>query len=254
MAEYGNSSINPIRQTSPQAIQLAKTLIRNARFGALAVLEAKTQEPFVSRVATATTTQGAPLLLISNLSTHTQALLASAQCSLLVGEPGKGDPLTHPRVSLQCDAEFLERSSDADKSARSRYLRRNPKAKLYADFGDFYFVKLNLKRAFLNGGFGQAFRLTASELLIDSAIARQFELAEADVLKFLNKDHLILVQSVGAFVGTKSVRRWQLTGVDPEGVDLSGGEVTARAWFLTPAIRPSEIYDRLTELINATSS
>ena len=59
-------------------------------------------ERVAPRVAVATDAQGTPVTLVSDLSHHTRALRADPACSLLVGEPGeKGDPLTHPRLSLQ---------------------------------------------------------------------------------------------------------------------------------------------------------
>ncbi|TIX34331.1 MAG: HugZ family protein, partial [Mesorhizobium sp.] len=89
-----------IRETDAEAIRLAKTLIRSARFGALAVIEPGTGSPLASRVGVATDLDGAPLILVSMLSAHTGAILADPRCSLLVGEPGKGDPLAHPRLTL----------------------------------------------------------------------------------------------------------------------------------------------------------
>ncbi|TIT59285.1 MAG: HugZ family protein, partial [Mesorhizobium sp.] len=79
-----------IRETDAAAVRLAKTLIRGARFGALAVIDPETGAPLASRVGVATDSDGAPLILVSMLSAHTGALLADPRCSLLVGEPGKG--------------------------------------------------------------------------------------------------------------------------------------------------------------------
>ncbi|MGL4491007.1 MAG: HugZ family protein [Rhizobiaceae bacterium] len=254
MAEGIVQNTDPIRQTSPQAIRLAKTLMRTARFGALAIIEPQTQEPFVSRVAVATAMDGAPLILVSSLSTHTKSLLANPQCSLLLGEPGKGDPLAHPRITLQCVAQVLDRESEAGKSARQRTLRRNPKAKLYVDFGDFSFMKLKPAGASLNGGFGQAYRLISDDLLEDAALATQFEEAEADILEHMNKDHHDAVQAIGACVGAKSVKRWVMTGVDPHGVDLGAGETVARAWFDASAQSIGDIRQRLVDLTAASRS
>ncbi|RUY85655.1 HugZ family protein, partial [Mesorhizobium sp. M7A.F.Ca.CA.001.10.2.1] len=64
-----------IRETDAEAIRLAKTLLRSARFGALAVIEPQTGSPLASRVGVATDIDGAPLILVSMLSAHTGALL-----------------------------------------------------------------------------------------------------------------------------------------------------------------------------------
>jgi putative heme iron utilization protein len=99
------------------------------------------------------------------LSLHTRALLAEPRASLLLGEPGpRGDPLTHPRITLQVVAEFLRHGTPEHAKLRSEYLRQHPKAKLYADFADFAFARLRVQGAALNGGFGKAFELTPADL------------------------------------------------------------------------------------------
>jgi len=41
-----------------------------------------------------------PIFLISNLSLHFAALEVDARASLLLGEPDKGDPFAHPRMTV----------------------------------------------------------------------------------------------------------------------------------------------------------
>lgn len=154
-----------IRETDAEAIRLAHRLVRTARYGALAVLDPKTGAPLASRVAVATDSDGAPLILVSSLSAHTGALAADPRCSLLLGEPGKGDPLAHPRISLACTAVRLERGTPGHLRAQRRYLDHHPEAKLYAGFGDFSFFRLEPEGASLNGGFGKAYLLKREELL-----------------------------------------------------------------------------------------
>lgn len=156
--------INPIRTTDDEARTLARQLIYGARFGALAVHDPETQAPHVSRVGVGTDAKGAPVILISTLSRHTQGLGLNPRCSLLLGEPGKGEALTHPRITLMCSAQRLDRSSaDHEETARA-YLAKQPKAQLYLGLGDFNFFRLNVEKAYLNGGFGKAFVLTADDL------------------------------------------------------------------------------------------
>lgn len=152
---------NPIRPTDDDARTLARTLIDTARFAALGVLDPATGAPMVTRIALVPGLDGLPLSLISTLSTHTIALAASPVCSLLIGEPGsKGDPLTHPRLTLQATA------TTADKTAlRAHYLSHYPKAKLYYDFADFQLTRFTPQSAFLNGGFGKAFHLRPADLV-----------------------------------------------------------------------------------------
>ena len=154
------SRTDPIRPTDDNARVLARSLLDGAGFAALAVLtDAGT--PFVSRIAIGTAPDGIPITLVSSLSAHTGALKANPACSLLVGEPGpKGDPLTHPRLTLEARARFV----DDKESLRGHWLASHPKAKLYIDFADFAFVRFDIAAGHLNGGFGKAFRLTAADL------------------------------------------------------------------------------------------
>ncbi|MFZ7092192.1 HugZ family protein [Primorskyibacter sp. 2E233] len=156
---------SPIRPTDDEARQLARNLMQTARYGALAVLDPQSRAPLVSRIAVVPGPDGLPLSLVSDLAAHTAALKADPRCSLMVGEPGdKGDPLTHPRLSLQGRARFI-RHADAEHGAlAAHYLTLQPKAKLYISFGDFALMRLTLTGAFLNGGFGKAFFLTPDDL------------------------------------------------------------------------------------------
>ncbi|HID67192.1 MAG TPA: pyridoxamine 5-phosphate oxidase [Roseibacterium sp.] len=154
---------DPIRPTDDKARAQARFLINAARFAALAVLDPETGAPLVTRIALVPGPDGAPLTLVSTLSTHTGALDANPTCSLLIGEPGaKGDPLTHPRLSMQAEA------MPADKAAlKQHYLNLYPKAQLYYDFSDFRLIRFAPRSALLNGGFGKAFRLTNDDLVAE---------------------------------------------------------------------------------------
>lgn len=150
---------DPIRPTTEEARSLARRLLAEARHGALGVLDPESRGPLVTRVATGWDGSAA-LLLVSTLALHTRALRADPAASLLVGEPGpRGDPLTHPRLTL------LGRVEPADKAAeRPRWLAGHPKSALYYDFADFLLLRLVPSAAQLNGGFGQAFRLDQEDL------------------------------------------------------------------------------------------
>lgn len=156
---------SPIRPTDDEARALARQLIQEATFAALAVTDPATGAPSVTRVAIATAPDGTPITLISDLATHTTALRKEARCALLLGEPGdKGDPLTHPRLTLHATAQFVDRNGEDHDVLRSHYLAQRPKAKLYVDFADFSFVRFAPTAALLNGGFGKAFSLKPEDL------------------------------------------------------------------------------------------
>ena len=58
-----NEKSSPLRETDEAAIRLAKTLLGDAGFAALAVNEPETGFPLASRVLIATDTDGAPVML-----------------------------------------------------------------------------------------------------------------------------------------------------------------------------------------------
>lgn len=153
-----------LQTVDAQALALAGKLVREARFAALATLEPDSAHPLVTRVALAGTPEGPPLLLLSGLAAHTQALLADSRCSLLCGEPGGGEPLTYPRITLIGHAQRIERKSPQHPALRQRYLERHPKAALYVDFGDFGFWLVDCERASLNAGFGRAYALSRAQI------------------------------------------------------------------------------------------
>lgn len=155
----------PINPTDDDARALARELLTTARFGALAVIDPASGAPSVTRIGVATAPDGQPLTLISDLASHTAALRHNPDCSLLLGEPGpRGDPLTHPRITLTCRAVFIAQGDAGWAALRAHYLGRYPKAKLYIDFADFSFARLDVSAVALNGGFGKAYRLTPADL------------------------------------------------------------------------------------------
>jgi heme iron utilization protein len=156
---------SPIRPTDDEARTLARGLMAQARFAALGVIDPDSGAPMVTRVAFGTTPQGAPVTLISDLSHHTRALKAQPAASLLLGEPGsRGDPLTHPRLTLQVQARFLRHGAAEYADLAAHWLRDHPKSKLYIGFADFSFALFDVTSAHLNGGFGRAFIMTPADL------------------------------------------------------------------------------------------
>jgi len=233
------SRSDPFLETDADAVRLARTLARNARFGALATLDPEDDAPLATRVAVATDIRGAPLILVSSLSAHTGALEADARCSLLVGEPGKGDPLAHPRLTIKARARRIERGTPEQERAASRYLARHPKAALYAGFADFHFFRLEPEGGLLNGGFARAYRLKPADLLLDRVPAG-FEEAEAAAIGQMNELPGEAIEDWAIrLCGAKS-GKWSVTGIDPEGCDLKAAEATCRIFFGQPLKSPLE--------------
>lgn len=247
-AEAGSSGRSVIRETDAEAIRLARTLLRSARHGALAAIEPGTGAPLASRVAVATELDGTPLILVSALSEHTGAISADPRCSLLLGEPGKGDPLAHPRISLRCRAERFEPGSVARDGAARRYLNRHPKARLYAGFADFAFFRLAVERASLNGGFGKAFQLGREELVPALAANAGLATAEQPALDHMNSDHRDAVDVYAHAFARAEGGGWTMTGIDAEGFDLILGEDARRVFFEAPLAAASALRETLVQM------
>ncbi|MBJ6134259.1 HugZ family protein [Ochrobactrum sp. Q0168] len=239
---------SPIRPTTPEAIQLAKTLMRTARYGALAVLDAKTGRPLASRVAVATDMDGTPLILISGLAAHTPGLLANPACSLLLGEPGKGDPLAHPRITLHCDAAKVKRTAGDYPRIRRRYLNHNPKGALYVDLGDFAFFRMNVLGASLNGGFGKAFILVTEDLICPATIAESLAPKEQGILDSIKEDgEDSLAARVSQMTGIAD-RPLKAVGLDPDGLDIAAGNEILRLPFSRSCASATEVRAELLKM------
>lgn len=229
-----------LRETDAEAVGLARALMRSARFGAIAVLEAGTGMPLASRVGVATDADGAPLVLISGLAAHTRALAADPRCSILLGEPGKGDPLAHPRLAVFCRANRLEAGSAGDDRARRRYLNRNPKAKLYAALPDFSLFRLEPERASLNGGFGKAYLLSRQDLVLSGPAVAELAAAEQRAIDHMNADHADAVDAYARRAGATATG-WKLAGIDVDGLDLQRGDKVLRVPFPSPLASASSL-------------
>ncbi len=209
----------------------AKALLRGTRAGSLATIDRNTGHPFASLVNVATDFDGAPLILVSRLSTHTANLEADPRAALLLAAAGKGDPLAHPRLTLIGSFAPVTRDDRDAPRIRRRFLARHPKSELYASFGDFSFWRLNAVSAHLNGGFARAADLKAADVLTDVVGAENLLDVEPGALAHMNEDHAEAVRLYATKLLGAGDAEWRLTGLDPDGLDLACGDVTLRLPF-----------------------
>jgi len=219
----------PAPDFDPKA--LAKDLLRTIRAGSLATIDRNTGHPFASLVNSATDSDGAPVILVSRLSTHTANLEADPRASVLLAATGKGDPLAYPRLTLLGRFARVTPDDSNEPRLRRRFLARHPKAELYAGFGDFSFWRLDVASAHLNGGFARAADLRSADVLTDLAGAGELIEAEADAVAHMNADHAEAVRLYATKLRGAGDGPWRLTGIDPEGLDLALGDATLRLVF-----------------------
>ena len=219
----------PAPDFDPKA--LAKTLLRATRAGTLATIDRNTGHPFASLVNVANDTDGAPLILVSRLSTHTANLEQDGRASVLLATTGKGDPLAHPRLTLLGTFRPVARDAPSEPRVRRRFLARHPKSQLYAGFADFSFWRLEVVSAHLNGGFARAADLKAADVMTDLSGAEDLLEAEVGAVGHMNDDHAEAVRLYATKLLGAEDGKWRLTGLDPDGLDLALGDATLRLPF-----------------------
>ena len=236
-----NASSDP-NEAHAEALTDAKRLMRLARIGALATLEAG-GAPLTTLIGVASDFDGAPLFLMSTLSRHTRNLAHDPRASLLLtSRHERGDPLNHPRVTLSGRVEKC-----AGPRAKARYLQRNPKAGLYAGFADFALFQLQVEDVHFNGGFGRAAPLTPEEVLASREGEAALTEAEERLIAEVNALGEAPLARLAGHKGSRPV--WRAIGLDAEGLDLAAGGRVARAQFATPAHDPGAWRSHLEELL-----
>lgn len=229
-------------------LAVAKTLLRRVRAGTLATLDRNTGHPFASLVNVATDIDGSPFILVSRLATHTANLEMNPRASILLAETGKGDPLAHPRLTVLGGMESVDRQSAEGQRLRRRFLARHPKSELYADFPDFAFWRMAVAAAHLNGGFARAADLRPGDVLTDLAGAGGLVEAEESAVRHMNADHGDAVRLYATELLGEADGRWRVTGLDPEGLDLTVGDKTARLAFPQRIMTPDALRQALKQL------
>jgi heme iron utilization protein len=236
----------PVPDFDPKSV--AKDLLRTTRAGSLATIDRNTGHPFASLVNVATDVDGAPLILVSRLSTHTANLEADDRASVLLAATGKGDPLAHPRLTLLGTFIQVARGHADEPRVRRRFLARHPKSELYAGFGDFSFWRLHSVSAHLNGGFARAADLQARDVIANVADAGGLIEAEAGAVAHMNEDHAEAVRLYATRLLGAEDGKWRLTGLDPEGLDLALGDATLRLPFPERVTDPQALRKVVVEL------
>lgn len=226
----------------------AKRLLRSIRAGALATIDRNTGHPFGSLVTVATDSDGSPLILISRLSSHTANLEADRRASVLLAAAGKGDPLAHPRLTVLGRFAKIARDGADEPHLRRRFLARHPKAELYAGFADFALWLMSVESAHLNAGFARAADLTAADVLTDLAGARGLLEVEASAVAHMNHDHADAVGLYATNFLAAEAGAWRITGIDPDGLDLSCGDTVLRLEFPQRVTAAGQLREVLADL------
>jgi len=199
----------------PSLAERARTLASLGRIGSLSTHSRKFAGfPFGSMMPYAADDRGCPVFFISSMAMHTQNLLQDPRASLLVTQPDvSGDPLGAARVTLVGAAAEVPAAE-----VRELYLSRHENAKLWQDFTDFAYYRLDVTGVYFVGGFGVMGWIAAEDYgsarpdpLMDSA---------AGIIQQMNADHAAALRMIARHYAGEDADEAAMTAVDRLGFHL----------------------------------
>lgn len=220
---------------------IARALVRRARWGALATALTAPDEPILaglgpsgwpmsSAVALTCTHDASPLMLLSNLALHSRNIAADSRISVMVSSDQPAtDPLSNARLTLFGRAQQTEAPD-----ARSRFLRHHPEAEAYVGFSDFKMYRMDVEAAHWIGGFGDIGQIAAPDILFPAKDFEALASAEERIIDHMNADHADAIALFATRALGLSDDGWRMSGCDPEGIDLTSSDKFARLEFDNP--------------------
>ncbi|MBU1237881.1 MAG: pyridoxamine 5'-phosphate oxidase family protein [Gammaproteobacteria bacterium] len=181
--------------------------------------------PFATALPFATDQQHRPVFLISTLAEHTQNLAADSRASLLVRRLLPEGEMS--RATLAGRVEPIK----AEPPLVERYLRYQPEAERFLQFGDFGFFRLEPEKIRIVGGFGQAGWLEGHRLGVSPRLTFSEE--------------RVVLESLLVPVGVA------LLGLDSLGVDLRIGDARRRIAFERGPLAANEVVGAAQSLLDS---
>lgn len=235
---------------TPSHAEYARTLASRVQVGSLCTLVATEPAgyPYGSFVTFALD-EGSPVFLISTLAEHTRNLLADPRASLLITEPGDGDPLARGRVTLIGPCTRL--TEEAQQRARAAFCAAHPDSAYYIDFADFGLFGLKVTAVRYIGGYGRMSWVGCEDWY--RAAPDPLAAHAAGILEHMNEDHRdTLVLYCRAFSRAADTSAAVMTGVDRYGFEMSAttaaGPRPIRLGFTQPVATPEQVRTELVAL------
>jgi hypothetical protein len=234
-ADSGPSRGTSVPAPEPSFAERARTVVHASRVGSLATLCLRQPgHPFASVAPYGLDAAGRPTFLLSGMAMHTQHLAADPRASLLVTESvASDDVLAAARVTL---LGAVSRVGDPELvPVRADYLARHETARVWVDFDDFAFYRLDVADCYFVGGFGAMGWVAA----VDYRAAAPDPLADAarGILSHMNADHAdALVLYCRAFAGVDA-RSATMTAVDRLGFHVLAEEDAGKRGLRIPFSR-----------------
>ncbi len=204
---------------TPSHAEYAVTLASRVQVGSLSTIALSPAGYPYGSFVTFALADGNPVFLISTMAEHTKNLLADARASLLVAEPGDGDPLARARVTLIGPCSRLPAGESRDR-ARAAFLAAHPDAAYYLDFGDFALFSLQVTALRYIGGYGRMSWVSSEDWY--GATADPLLASAKMILEHMNADHKdTLALYCRAFSQAQDTTAAVMTGVDRYGFEMS---------------------------------
>lgn len=244
-----SSEKSPFLQLDEETKSEVRASLHNAQFGSLATINPNDGYPMSSRILVATDYDGSPVTLISTLAAHTKALLADGRCSLMVGEPGKGDPLASPRLMLTCDSRQIQPDDEKLIDLRDRFSRFHPKSKIYSGFADFSFFKLDVFYATYNGGFGRAYHISKEDIQDSGNLFINNAKLENEIIHEITEIYSDRFQEFFKKLHNDVKINWKIRGIDDFGLDIELNNKPFRMSYFSKVIIKEDINKQITAKI-----
>lgn len=194
--------------------------------------------------------EGCPVFVISEMAEHTRNLRGDARASLLVVEPGEGDPLARARATLVGLARVVDGA--ARTAALASMVAVHPNAARYAGFGDFHVWTIATEAIRYIGGYGRMSWVDAADF--QRATPDPLAPHAAHILAHMNADHgAAMIDYCRAFSKATDTTSATMTGVDRYGFELSAttadGPRPIRLAFSRPLSTPDEVRSELVAMV-----
>ncbi len=229
---------------TPSHAEYARTLARRVSVGSLCTLAVAEPAgyPYGSFVTFAVE-DGDPVFLISSLAEHTKNLLADPRASLLIAEPGEGDPLARSRVTLLGPCTRIQ-TKEAQDRARAAFCAVHPDAAYYFDFKDFSLFGLKVAAVRYIGGYGRMSWVGSEDWY--HAAPDPLAPHASSILAHMNADHRdTMVLYCRTFSRASDTTSAVMTGLDRYGFEMSAitaaGPRPIRLGFSHPLCTPEEV-------------
>ena len=236
-----------MKMTREQAGLTIRAMMRSCRSAALSTqLVIADGWAYGALVTVTTDFDGSPLMLFSDLSDHSRNIKTDPRASLLFERASRHqNPQRGPRVTI---LGHLKKTNKPEHQAR--FLARHPEAEHYARFADFHFYRMTIERAHWVGGFARAQWLNGRQVTAKTKAAKMLAVAESDIIEHMNTDHAEAIDLYASALHRKGAG-WQMTGVDPDGVDITLNGRFARLPFARPVADAAGARSELVRLAEA---